>query len=284
MDKDIVRLAREYGFADARVIPFSEAAALFSGRAGYESAVVLFFPYAPLLPAGTGSAALSNYYPASNKAYHQAKKLAEEAGLEHVTAVDLKALAAKTGGFIGKNSLYYHETLGSFVTIQALLSREKLPERWGEGMEGCGDCERCLPACPMDALKKGVGEHCLRARMGKNPPDPRARPKVTRLLGCELCQEVCPKNAHIQKAAGHAYPLADILGKKVLGEIQELCGKNMARTNVLLAQAACIAANQGKKELAPILEKLAEEPLLTEVSNWALDKLKTFGYNDKTPY
>ena len=65
--------------------------------------------------------------------------------------------------------------------------------------EGCGTCERCLPACPTGALvEPGVldARRCLAWLLQAEDDFPveHREAMVGRIYGCDACQDVCPPN------------------------------------------------------------------------------------------
>ncbi len=82
--------------------------------------------------------------------------------------------------------------LGSVVTDAVLAPAEPV-------VDGCGTCERCLPACPTGAIvAPGVldARRCLAwlvQATGTFPVEHRVA-LGTRVYGCDDCQEVCPPN------------------------------------------------------------------------------------------
>lgn len=82
--------------------------------------------------------------------------------------------------------------------------------------DGCGACERCLPACPTGAiLAPGVvdARRCLSWTLQAEGTIPREQRAAVgdRIYGCDDCQEVCPPNRReILRAApdGRGTPVA----------------------------------------------------------------------------
>jgi len=116
-----------------------------------------------------------------------------------------KQFAAAAGlGAIGKNTLLIHPMLGSKLFLAAFLSTELLePTPLPEPFEPCGECRRCLDACPMGALVEPFvldTRRCLsywtlihRGELPKEISEKRGN----RFLGCDTCQSVCPYNQRI---------------------------------------------------------------------------------------
>jgi epoxyqueuosine reductase len=103
-------------------------------------------------------------------------------------------------GGIGKNNLLIHPDLGSWLFLAALLSTEELVHDLPWERDLCGECRRCIDACPSGAL---AAPHQLDARrclsyLTQQDEVPAAlRPAMgDRLFGCDACQEVCPWNQH----------------------------------------------------------------------------------------
>ncbi len=116
-----------------------------------------------------------------------------------------RAFARFSGiGWMGKNTCLINERKGSWFFLGVMLTSLALdpdlpaPDR-------CGSCTRCIEACPTDALVKPYvmdASRCIAyftiELKGSIPPD--FRPAVgANVVGCDICQDVCPWNSRNQK-------------------------------------------------------------------------------------
>ncbi len=109
-----------------------------------------------------------------------------------------KPLAVKAGlGWQGKHTNLIDKDSGSFFFLGELYTDLPLPLDQ-EQTDHCGDCSRCMAACPTGAIDKA---YQLDARLciayltielkGSIPED--LRPLIgNRIFGCDDCQLVCP--------------------------------------------------------------------------------------------
>ncbi len=116
------------------------------------------------------------------------------------SAIVERELAAMAGvGWIGKNTLVLHQSLGSYFFLGEIATDLPVAPDPPEP-DHCGNCTRCLDACPtqaffqpyaMDARRcisyltiehRGEIESDLAAGMGEW------------VFGCDVCQEACPYN------------------------------------------------------------------------------------------
>ncbi len=99
-----------------------------------------------------------------------------------------------------KNNLMIHKEFGSYFFIGLVLTKEKHDEVIVKNNDSCGDCTLCIKACPMGALTNGYDvTKCLSAlNQSKRPMPIDAINNNYLLLGCDICQRVCPKNKGIK--------------------------------------------------------------------------------------
>jgi epoxyqueuosine reductase len=131
-----------------------------------------------------------------------------------------KALAREAGlGWIGKHSLLIHPRMGSFIFIGELVLDLELEYDEPFGNSLCGSCTRCIDSCPTGAIiapstldaTKCISYLTIETR--EDIPE-NLTPKLSnRLVGCDICQQVCPWNSRaIQHKVAEFDPKSDLLG------------------------------------------------------------------------
>lgn len=121
-----------------------------------------------------------------------------------------KAWAAKSGlGWIGKNTNLISVEHGSFFFIGELIVDIALDYDDKIVSDHCGNCTRCLDACPTKAI---VAPYVVDARKCisyqtielTDELDQSLKGKFNnRVFGCDICQDVCPWNL---KSVPHSEP------------------------------------------------------------------------------
>ncbi len=117
----------------------------------------------------------------------------------------VKAASFSGIGSIGGNGVLLTENYGSLITIGAILTDLPLEPSGGNASEDtCRHCDLCVKACPQNALSKKDGkayltkERCL-SYMSQEPIldeyQTIALSASPYLIGCDICQLVCPKNS-----------------------------------------------------------------------------------------
>jgi len=295
-NSDIIELALEYGFAKlffARPYECCEGDTKlvhnpFEKYAWAKTVVLLLMPcalsdYSDDIQDGI----ISSYYIQSQKAYLAAKSIADrltEAGYCAVSNVQIpiKPYLYKHSECVrGLNSLLYEKELGSAFHVQTIVTdcAFDISSPVSRTEAQCLSCGRCVEACPTRAIRPQGGvesETCLR-HISEQSPIPQKYEALlgNHLLGCEVCQNVCPMNDMVERQKPYVYPLTKLLS----GEIEPLkqsIGTNVARKLKMQLKACTLAANLNRTDLIPELEALSKSDDLTVAASalHALDRLK----------
>lgn len=203
-----------------------------------------------------------------------------------------RAVAQRAGiGWSGKNCAIITPEFGSYVYLGEMITN--LPFEPDQPIEDeCGDCTKCLEACPTGALVQGGqinAQRCigfLTQTKGVLPDE--FREKIgNRIYGCDSCQTACPKNKgidfHLHQEMEPAPETVKPLLKPMLHisnrEFKERFG-NLAgswRGKKPIQRNAIIGLAHFKDETAvPDLIKVLEDdprPELRGTAAWALGKI-----------
>lgn len=186
---------------------------------GLRSLLVVGYPYgaardpgAPRPPKGRPYGRLSLY--AQGRDYHRVLESALKPllarlrglGAQVKWAVDYGPFCERTLGqlaglgFLGRNGCLIHPTYGSYFHLAVVATDLALTPDEPLAHPGCGDCRRCIKACPSGALGSDGQVDCRLClsyhtieNKGELPPAVAAR-LGRRLIGCDQCQRVCPYN------------------------------------------------------------------------------------------
>ena len=114
-----------------------------------------------------------------------------------------KELAARAGlGWIGKNNLLINQQFGSWLVLGEIVTDLQF-EHDQPVADQCGDCSRCLDACPTQALvqprildaRRCVSYLTIEAKSTLPDLKKFKNPQVTQwIFGCDFCQNTCPFN------------------------------------------------------------------------------------------
>lgn len=203
-----------------------------------------------------------------------------------------RAVAERAGiGFSGKNCAIISPKWGSWIYLGEMITN--IPFSPDEPVtEDCGECTKCLDACPTGAL---VGPGQLNAQrcisfltQTKGFLEEEFMVKIgNRLYGCDTCQIVCPKNRgrswnhrpELQPDPEIVKPLLLPLLDMSNREFKERFGSSAAawRGKKPIQRNAVIALGNFKDATA--IPKLAEvlqsdpRPVLRGTAAWALGRI-----------
>lgn len=194
-------------------------------------------------------------------------------------------------GWIGKHTLLIHPQRGSWFVLGGIATTLDLaPEPDAAPIaDHCGTCTRCIDACPTGAITpysvdarrcvsyltiehQGLIDESLHAGIGD------------RLIGCDVCQDVCPFNcgtgvppvtasrgARVPPVTGSppssrdALPLLEVLGWTDADRTRVLAGSAakratlaMIKRNALIAAGNAIANGGGGDRAAALRERIAQ--------------------------
>ena len=239
---------------------------------------------------------LDYHYVLQDKLDRLAKGIEElTADFEYKGMVDTGALvdtavAQRAGiGFIGKNGLVISKEFGSYMFLGELITNLDIePDQPVD--YGCGDCNRCVTACPTSCL---IGDGSMNAKrclsfqtQDKGVMNLEFRKKIkTVIYGCDICQICCPYNKGLDN------PLAteidpDLSHPELLpflelsnGQFKEKFGHvagSWRGKNILQRNAIIALANANDRSAIPkmleIIDK-GQNPIHVATAIWALSQL-----------
>lgn len=197
-------------------------------------------------------------------------------------------------GWIGKNTLLLNRRLGSWFFLAALATDAALEYDEPHAADHCGACRACLDACPTQAF---VAPYVLDSRrcisyltieLRGGPPEELRSGIGDWLLGCDVCQEVCPWNRRAPASDEPAFQPAegenplDLVGLFDLDD--EAFRRRFRHTPLwrpkrrgMLRNAAIVLGNQRyPPAVAALMRGLNDvEPVVRGACAWALGQFET---------
>ena len=239
---------------------------------------------------------LDYHYVLQDKLDRLAKGIEElTANFEYKGMVDTGALvdtavARRAGiGFIGKNGLVISKEFGSYMFLGELITNLDIEPDHPVDYD-CGDCNRCVTACPTSCL---IGDGTMNAKrclsfqtQDKGIMDLEFRKKIkTVIYGCDICQICCPYNKGLDNplateidpelAHPELLPFLELSNgqfKEKFGHIAgSWRGKNILQRNAIIA-----LANANDRSAIPKLLEIIDKgqnPVHIATAIWALSQL-----------
>ncbi len=211
-------------------------------------------------------------------------------------------------GWLGKNTLLLNQELGSWFFLGMIVTTLELEPSLAPGelppADLCGNCRRCLDACPTQALVEPYvmdASRCisyLTIELRGSIPEEFREAVGRNVYGCDICQDVCPHNRKAPLTEVSEFeprgwadggsllePRLEWLVGMTGEEFREkFRGSAMKRTKWRgLVRNACIALGnakleKGSAEQKRIVELLQErvassERAIAESARWALSRI-----------
>lgn len=162
-----------------------------------------------------------------------------------------KQLAVDAGlGWIGRQSLLVSPRFGSYLLLGELVLNDEVDnyDKPYTGV-GCGECRRCVEACPTSAIVRDMvidAARCISCHTIESAPDNKLDLHGW-IFGCDECQMVCPYNIAARKGKGEALPRLfssdDISPEEWLTMSEEQFSSNFSSTPLKRAGLKKIQSN-----------------------------------------
>lgn len=203
-----------------------------------------------------------------------------------------RAVAERAGiGFSGKNTAIITKEFGSYVYLGEMITTLPLPPD-APIEDGCGDCTRCMDACPTGALVQGGqlnAQRCIAyLTQTKDFLPDEFRAKIgTRVYGCDTCQAVCPYNHQIDMHNHEEFEPEPEVAKPLLTPMLRMSnrefraafghvsgfwrGKNPLQRNAMIA----LAHFKDETAIDELIEVLTKDvrPVIRGTAAWTLGKI-----------
>lgn len=194
-------------------------------------------------------------------------------------------------GWRAKNTMVINRDIGSWFFLAVLLINKPLVYDSAFEVDHCGTCTACLDACPTNAFPEPRvldATKCISYLTieHRSPIPLELRPQMGDwILGCDICQDVCPWNNKAARSEGSTFMPTDDQNPMDLIGLFDLDDEEFRarfrktplwrpKRRGILRNAAIALGNSCCQEAIPALGKGLndEEPLIRGASAWALGR------------
>ena len=155
-----------------------------------------------------------------------------------------RALAQRAGlGFIGKNHMLISPKLGNQILLGELITTLELIPDTPQANQSCGDCGKCIRACPTGALSfDGTfdARKCISYLTIESPDEipTEHRGKLgNRIFGCDTCILACPHEMNAPNRSNPVFKLhpewSGLKPQQILNMSEEEFQKQFAHSGLL---------------------------------------------------
>lgn len=139
-------------------------------------------------------------------------------------------------GFIGRNNCLIIPGKGSYFFLGEIVTTAQLPPDEPCSLT-CGDCGKCVDACPTGALTQEGAVDCNRClscllieNHAEELPEWVGDVVNQRVVGCDECQLCCPHNAHAVATTIEDFAPTDAVMELTKERIAQMTGGEFKRT------------------------------------------------------
>lgn len=205
-----------------------------------------------------------------------------------------RAVAERAGiGFSGKNTMIITPEFGSYVYLGEMITNIPFPP--DEPVDdGCGDCTKCLDACPTGALVEPGrlnAQNCIAfvTQTKGFLPDKYREIMGNQLYGFDTCQVVCPKNKQVDThlhpelepepdlVKPELIPLLSISNREFKEQFGSMAGSWRGKKPIQRNAIIALAHYRDEAAIPELIRLMKEDPrpVIRGTAAWAIGKIGT---------